>query len=302
MKKKVGSVYIFRRVALFLVLLAVPVVLLILSLQDNDIIEELPAMIVIITDETQSEPTLTTTPWSETEPLTELTTTTETESPQTTVTETEPHTQITTTQTSATQSEPPQTTTTTTNTPIPTTTATPAEELKATYIDGVLIVNKTYPLPQSYNPGGLTSETQSAFNEMQKAAAAEGLNLYVSSGFRSYDRQKTIYDNNVNSYGREKTDTFSARPGHSEHQTGLAFDLNTIDDSFADTAEGKWVAENAHLFGFVVRYPKGKEAITGYKYEPWHLRYLGVPLATELYESSLTLEEYFGIDSVYDRQ
>ena len=177
--------------------------------------------------------------------------------------------------------------------------ATIAEEIEITYINGIIIVNKTYALPPSYNPGGLTKEVESAFNEMKKTAEEQGLNLYISSGYRSYERQKTIFNNNVNTYGRSHAETFSARPGHSEHQTGLAFDLNTINDSFADTAEGKWVAENAHLFGFVVRYPKGKEAITGYKYEPWHLRYLGIDLATELFESEFTLEEYLNITSVY---
>ena len=174
------------------------------------------------------------------------------------------------------------------------------QEIEATYIDGVLIVNKTYALPQSYNPGGLTSKTSAAFVQMQNAAATEGLNLYISSGFRSYDRQKTIFNNNVNTYGRSHAETFSARPGHSEHQTGLAFDINIINDSFANTPEAKWVAENAHFYGFVIRYPKGKEDITGYKYEPWHLRYLGEELATELYESEKTLEEHFGITSRYE--
>lgn len=167
-----------------------------------------------------------------------------------------------------------------------------------TYIQGILVVNKTYSLPSTYAKG-FDPETQTAFNEMQKAAAAEGRNIYISSGYRSYDYQKRIYNNNVAAYGKEKTDTFSARPGHSEHQTGLALDLNSIDDSFANTPESDWVKEHAHEYGFIIRYPKGKESVTGYKYEPWHLRYLGKEKAKAVHDSGLTLEEYLGIDSSY---
>jgi D-alanyl-D-alanine carboxypeptidase len=98
-----------------------------------------------------------------------------------------------------------------------------------------------------------------------------------------------------------QADTYSARPGHSEHQTGLCFDLNSIDDSFAYTNEGKWVNNNAHLYGFIIRYPKGKESITGYQYESWHLRYVGKDLANKLYNDGnwLTMEEYYGLSSKY---
>jgi D-alanyl-D-alanine carboxypeptidase len=175
----------------------------------------------------------------------------------------------------------------------------PAEEVEPTYISGVLIANKTYSLPRSYNPGQLSTETQEAFNQMQSAAWSEGHNLWIQSGFRSYDTQERIYNDYVTRDGQAEADTYSARPGHSEHQTGLAFDLNTIDSSFAYTAEGKWVAANCHKYGFIVRYPESKEHITGYKYEPWHLRYLGTELATKVYESGLCLEEYLGITSQY---
>lgn len=167
-----------------------------------------------------------------------------------------------------------------------------------TYIDGILIANKSYSLPSDYYPEFLP-ETQAAFDEMSADAAAEGLNLYISSGFRSYEYQSKIYNNYVARDGQAAADTYSARPGHSEHQTGLAFDLNTIDVSFENTPEYEWVAVNAHKYGFIVRYPKGKEDITGYIYEPWHLRYLGVEKATAVYESGLCLEEFLGIDSVY---
>ena len=170
-----------------------------------------------------------------------------------------------------------------------------------TYIDGILIVNKTYSLPSSYGTQ-LTDTTTNSFNEMKSEASKLGLNLYISSGFRSYSLQNTIYNNYVNMDGKANADTYSARAGHSEHQTGLAFDLNSIDSSFADTQEGKWVNDNAYKYGFIIRYPKGKESITGYMYEPWHLRYVGTNLATKLYNSGnwITLEEYYGIDSKYE--
>ena len=134
---------------------------------------------------------------------------------------------------------------------------------------------------------------------MAAEAASLGLNLYISSGFRSYWSQESIYNRYVNADGQAAADRYSARPGHSEHQSGLTFDLNSIDESFAYTAEGEWVRDNAHRFGFVIRYPPGKEAITGYIWEPWHLRYLGVAVATELYSTGLTLEEYLGVTSQY---
>ena len=169
-----------------------------------------------------------------------------------------------------------------------------------TYIDGVLIANKTYKLPSDYG-SGLTWETQNAFNKMRDDAAAQGLNLWLSSGYRSYWDQNYIYNNYVARDGQANADTYSARPGHSEHQTGLAFDLNTIDDSFTYTPEGKWVHDNCYKYGLALRYPLGKESITGYMHESWHMRYLGVELATKLYNGGdwITLEEYYGIDSKY---
>ena len=168
-----------------------------------------------------------------------------------------------------------------------------------TYIDGVLIANKSYSLPESYNPNGLTDECLEAFGRMQKAAASRGLSIYISSGFRSYSSQKSIYNRYVNRDGRAAADTYSARPGHSEHQTGLSIDLNTITQSFGNTAEGKWVAAHCHEYGFILRYPKGKSHITGYCFEPWHFRYVGVDTATKIMNSGLCLEEYYGITSCY---
>ena len=169
-----------------------------------------------------------------------------------------------------------------------------------TYIDGVLIANKTYALPSTYGKG-LTSETQNAFNKMKADANKQGLSLWIASGYRSYYDQKYIYNNYVKTDGQKVADTYSARAGHSEHQSGLAFDLNTISDSFAFTKEGKWVNDNCYKYGLIIRYPKGKDNITGYMYEPWHLRYVGVELATKLYNNGTwtTVEEYYGIDSKY---
>ena len=169
-----------------------------------------------------------------------------------------------------------------------------------TYIDGVLIVNKTYSLPSSYG-SDLTASTREAFNKMNADASALGLSLWISSGYRSYWTQKTLYNNYVSRDGIANADRYSARAGHSEHQTGLAFDLNTIDDSFTNTPEGIWVHDNCYKYGLILRYPAGKESITGYMHESWHLRYVGESLASKLYNDGdwITLEEYYGIDSKY---
>ena len=170
-----------------------------------------------------------------------------------------------------------------------------------TYIDGILVANKTYSLPSTYKPGGLTKETNDALNKMKAAAAIDGLNIYLSSGYRSYSTQNTIYNRYVKRDGIAKADTYSARPGHSEHQTGLAFDVNTINDTFHNTPEAKWLAANCYKYGLILRYPQGKTNETGYKYESWHFRYVGGDLATQLYNNGdwITLESYFGITSQY---
>lgn len=165
-------------------------------------------------------------------------------------------------------------------------------------IQGILIANKTYSLPESYHPGENAAARQ-AFNIMQADAKAAGLTIYISSGFRSYSLQEQIYNRNVALYGQSRTDTFSAKPGHSEHQTGMAFDLNTISGTFGNSKEGEWVRNNGYKYGFILRYPEGKESITGYQYEPWHLRFLGIDMAAKVYESGLCLEEYLGIPSSY---
>lgn len=167
-----------------------------------------------------------------------------------------------------------------------------------TYVQGVLIANKSYSLPSTFEPG-LEPLVYEQFQKLSSDAAKEDLKIYVGSGYRSYSDQEKIYDNYVQQDGKEAADTYSARPGYSEHQTGLVIDVNTIDDAFGYTPEAAWLAEHAHEYGFIIRYPQGKEAYTGYKYEPWHIRYVGSKLATKLYNSGQCLEEYLGIKSEY---
>lgn len=184
-----------------------------------------------------------------------------------------------------------------------------------TYIDNIMIVNKSYPLPYDFVPTNtyrdikdkkycvecLDLELYKNFLLMKADALAIGLNIWIQSGYRSYEYQEELYNKYVFLDGIELADTYSARPGHSEHQTGLAFDINITNDDFQYTDESKWINENAYRYGFILRYPKGKENITGYKYEPWHLRYVGIELATKLYNDGdwITLEEYFNIESKY---
>ena len=176
-----------------------------------------------------------------------------------------------------------------------------------TYIDGVLIANKTYSLPSSYAPG-LQSSIQNAFNNLRSDATSLGYNFYIGSGYRSYWDQKIIYNNYVSWDGQANADTYSARPGHSEHQSGLAIDVcdsnveACITSAFDNTEQAKWLNDNCYKYGLIIRYPEGKSNITGYMYESWHLRYVGVELATKLYNSGnwITLEEYYGIDSKYN--
>lgn len=178
-------------------------------------------------------------------------------------------------------------------------------EAQPTYINGVLIVNKSYPLPKGYtnqtNPQA-TAEAQNALNAMFAAAANEGhTNMRISSGYRSYATQSTLYNRYVKRDGQAAADRYSARPGYSEHQTGLAFDIIKagMTSDPATLSSWSWLAENAHNYGFILRYPEGKESVTGYQSEPWHYRYVGIELAQKVHASGLTLEEYFGITSVY---
>ena len=168
-----------------------------------------------------------------------------------------------------------------------------------TYVDGLLVVNKTYGLPASYG-WGLTSDTQAAFSEMQKGAAADGLSIWICSGFRSYSYQSTLYWNYVARDGSQwSADRYSARPGFSEHQSGYAVDVNQASRYFNGSPVAVWLEKNCWKYGFIIRYPFGKEDITGYNYESWHCRYVGKEKAKRLTESGLTIEEYYGLTSVY---
>lgn len=174
-----------------------------------------------------------------------------------------------------------------------------ADVTEPTYIDGILVVNKTYAYPSNYN-NGIDPTAQTALDALIAAAALDGVELFVRSGFRSFETQTDLYNRYVANDGKDEADRYSARPGYSEHQTGLAFDMNSLDESFAETTEGIWLAEHCTEYGFIIRYPKEKEAITGYMYEPWHIRYLGEDVAKAVAESGLCLEEYLGIESAYE--
>ena len=168
-----------------------------------------------------------------------------------------------------------------------------------TYVDGIMIVNKTYSLPKDYNPG-LQKVYKDAFTQMQSAAKLDNINLFIVSVFRSYDDQVKLYNAYIKEDGKEKADTYSARPGYSEHQSGLAADINTAASWFDDTQEAKWLKQNCYKYGFIIRYPKGEEKYTGYKYESWHLRYVGKELAKKIHDNNdISLEHYFNITSVY---
>ena len=167
-----------------------------------------------------------------------------------------------------------------------------------TYIDGILIVNKTYSLPQSYAPG-LDSVAEDAFYDMAADAYGDGIVLYICSGYRSYEEQEQLYNNYATERGVEKADEVSSRPGHSEHQSGLCMDVNTTEFSFEGTPEAIWLEENCADYGFIIRFPEGKEEITGYTYEPWHIRYVGVEAAKEITSQGICLEEYLDVSSDY---
>lgn len=168
-------------------------------------------------------------------------------------------------------------------------------------------VNKKHKLPSSFVPTGLISfgsvqlksVAATALDGLFSDAKALGHGLKVISGYRSYSYQDGLYKRYVANYGQAEADTFSARAGHSEHQTGLAVDVGNgvcdLEACFGDTAAAKWLAANAQNYGFIVRYPKGKDSVTGYQYEPWHLRYLGTSVAQAVYASGKTLDEYLTV-------
>ncbi len=212
--------------------------------------------------------------------------------------------------------------TTATPSPTPTPTPTPTFDTSALSIDDPssfwVVVNKLRPLsPQDYSPPDLVAVPVPYINEpylRQDASdavvamfadftAETGLEMQAQSAYRSYSTQVTVYQGWVSSLGQTAADLTSARPGHSEHQTGLAIDINALPDQgcaldpcWAETPHAQWLLANSWSYGFIVRYPADKTPITGYESEPWHMRYVGVELATEMHTTGITtLEEFFGL-------
>jgi len=211
-------------------------------------------------------------------------------------------------------------------TPTPTPTPTPTFDTSRLSIDDPtslwVVSNKSRPVnPVTYAPSDLRLANIAATQDMpmrdEVAGAAEamfaaaqneaGLTLQLTSAYRSVESQARIYNRTVNNIGQASADQVSARPGHSEHQTGLAIDIGSLPVScafeacFGDTAHGQWLAANAHRFGFIVRYPRDLTSITGFVFEPWHFRYVGLELAAELQATGiLTLEEFFGLPAAPD--
>src|SRR5699024_8080361 len=169
-----------------------------------------------------------------------------------------------------------------------------------TYVDGILVVNEEIALQPDYSLG-LQREVIDAYKELFVDGAKRGRDLTLVRDFSTYDYQAGLHHHYKDRNGRLNAYEYSARPGHSEHQTGRAIDVGSEDSAttlsikFGDTPEYEWMKDVAHEYGFIIRYLEGKEDITGYQYEPWHLRYVGDE-AEAIYESGLTLEEYLGID------
>ena len=169
---------------------------------------------------------------------------------------------------------------------------------KYNYLTEDYIPKNLEPIDIAYARSGmqLVSEARSAFETLSEDAKKEGMNIIAMSSYRSYDYQVNLYDNYVATDGKEAADTYSARAGYSEHQTGLAVDVyNKVlpYTSFEETEEFNWMQENAYKYGFILRFPKDKVNITGYQYESWHYRYVGKEAAKYIHNHDLTLEEYY---------
>ena len=174
----------------------------------------------------------------------------------------------------------------------------------------LILVNKYYHLDESFVPENVlkasswyaydgieaAKESYEAFIKMFNAAKKDDINLILNSGYRSYKDQKEVYEDFDKNYGEEYADNYAARPGYSEHQTGLAYDIvkpGATAEDFDKTDEFKWLEKNAHKYGFILRYPKDKEDITGFKYESWHYRYVGVENAKKIKKEGITFDEYY---------
>ena len=148
----------------------------------------------------------------------------------------------------------------------------------------------------AFNDKKIKSEVYDAFKSMANAAKEESLTLVANSTYRTYKYQQGIYTSYKSSKGKSYADSYAARPGHSEHQTGLAIDISTLNsttDNFESTKEFSWLKENAYKYGFILRYPKDKEYLTGYNYESWHYRYVGIDVATKIKDENITFDEYY---------
>ncbi|WP_246021219.1 M15 family metallopeptidase [Paenibacillus lentus] len=180
-----------------------------------------------------------------------------------------------------------------------------------------VLINKELALPEDYEPSDLVypdvrftfkekiekrmmrSEAAKALEEMFAGAEEDGIYLAGVSAYRSHSTQRSLFNRYVDRDGEEKAKTYSAVPGHSEHETGLAIDVSgsdgkcAVEDCFGGTKEAEWLAQHSAEYGFIIRYPEGKESITGYKYEPWHLRYVGKEIAADIFARGITLEEYY---------
>lgn len=174
------------------------------------------------------------------------------------------------------------------------------------YDDPYIIVNKYYTVSQGYEPPDmkefdghlLREETGIAFERMQEDALAEGYNINIVAGYRSFEEQSELYNGYLSTDSEENVDRYTQRPGHSEHHTGMAMDISGTDCNelldFVNSPEYPWVMDNCYKYGFIIRYPEGTEDITGYEFKPWHLRYVGVEVSTDMKEKNIkSYEEYY---------
>ena len=174
------------------------------------------------------------------------------------------------------------------------------------YLDVTTLVNKYNKLPDNYEIDDLVTldneyskkgekVREVIYNDLKKMfdeAKKDNINLNVISGFRTNEKQDTLFNNSIKKNGLDHALIYSAKPGYSEHQLGLAIDINSVEESFKNTNEYKWLKNNSYKYGFIERYPEGKEKITGFGYEPWHYRYLGVDVAAKIFTENITYEEY----------
>ena len=174
------------------------------------------------------------------------------------------------------------------------------------YLDITTLVNKYNKLPDNYEIDDLVvldneysnkgeKVRKVIYNDLKKMfddAKKDNINLNVISGFRTYEKQDTLFNNSIKKNGIDHALIYSAKPGYSEHQLGLAIDINSVEENFKNTNEYKWLKNNSYKYGFIERYPENKEYITGFGYEPWHYRYLGVDITTRIFTENITYEEY----------